>query len=902
MAKKKYRIAIMGASGAGKTVFLSSYFNLVTNLGQGKPVSLNTPEASGEVGRIIRTLFKQQVPVKEKAKKDLIAYSVIPLDMDVSFIDVPEGGSKKRRDWQDHKFLPELKSADGVLFFLPADDLMKNPERILRENGTFQEALSFLLENHSSRWSGGRKIPVVFLFTRGDTVPDVSVEQLTEKMIEVLGKDRQKSSALSAFLSGSGGDLKAFRVISIGKWPDQKTLPKEYEPQNVIKPMEELYKMMSSQEHERKKIRSAVLAVAALLVVSTAATWGMSHYRWSGTKSEARKLMAASRHEDALKIVDSFGKSYVFPDPIPLIPSALRGGADKEAFRSSILKAHEQAQFDSLLPLIRDLDTAKMPDVKSGQYLDASGKVEKYLANSAFRTVNQANYDRIQSLRWYFEAGQALLGKTAGSTADTAGNAGEAYSLLESWLDFLPKLPEQWKTEGEQKAAELFSFWADMAGPDADIEEAEAFVASAAKLSDNPNTSEELKKLIADRSAAWKDMISARWTDRGAAWVQEASALTPEDGIGKLQALLKREDLPESTRKTLSTALEGQYMRLAETLAGDGNADSDAIRAALSRHPEMPDAAKKTLSDRILAIAKNEAAGVSAGIEAAESLEALGARLSDLDLSWTDYPAGKEEVAQSFEKTFSRLVTSEWEKIAGEAAALAEKKDFAGARGLFASSVETLTARLEKAGLGAFGDGAVAEAAEVQGTKLQELRQAHLSVCKTAFEGLKSSKNKEDMAAVSETLKAFAALWPDSEEAAEAEKAVVFLDTVINGVKAVLTIVGGDFTAADSLLDTPDMKILLKKNGAVLLETKTVDNEVRPVFGEKHEFTWDVESRFTFVGIETGGVLGSDKEVFNVAVDAGGIFGYEKLSGTLKSGGNSLTIKLDMDLPESPWK
>ncbi len=141
--KKKYRIAIMGASGAGKTVFLSSYFNLVTNLGQGKPISLNTPEASGEVGRIIRTLFKQQVPVKEKAKKDLIAYSVIPLDMDVSFIDVPEGGSKKRRDWQDHKFLPELKSADGVLFFLPADDLMKNPERILRENGTFQEALSF---------------------------------------------------------------------------------------------------------------------------------------------------------------------------------------------------------------------------------------------------------------------------------------------------------------------------------------------------------------------------------------------------------------------------------------------------------------------------------------------------------------------------------------------------------------------------------------------------------------------------------------------------------------------------------------------------------------------------------------------------------------------------------------
>ncbi len=102
--------------------------------------------------------------------------------------------------------------------------------------------------------------------------------------------------------------------------------------------MEELYKMMSSQEHERKKIRSAVLAVAALLVVSTAATWGMSHYRWSGTKSEARKLMAASRHEDALKIVDSFGKSYVFPDPTLSFPRPCGGERTRKPSGAAFLK------------------------------------------------------------------------------------------------------------------------------------------------------------------------------------------------------------------------------------------------------------------------------------------------------------------------------------------------------------------------------------------------------------------------------------------------------------------------------------------------------------------------------------------------------------------------------------
>ena len=70
MANKQYRIALMGASGAGKTVFLGSYFHLVTNLGQGRSVSLNTPEAAHEAGRIIQTLFRQQVPVKEKARKN----------------------------------------------------------------------------------------------------------------------------------------------------------------------------------------------------------------------------------------------------------------------------------------------------------------------------------------------------------------------------------------------------------------------------------------------------------------------------------------------------------------------------------------------------------------------------------------------------------------------------------------------------------------------------------------------------------------------------------------------------------------------------------------------------------------------------------------------------------------
>jgi hypothetical protein len=902
MTNKKYKIAIMGAPGAGKTVFFSSYFNLVTNLGQGKPISLNTLEALKEVNRIIEALFKKQIHGKEKLKEDIISFSVDSLEMDIRFLDVPGGGSKKRRDWEDHRFLPELKSSDGVLFFISADELLKNPERTLRDNGAFQEALSFLLENNSSRWNGGKSAPVVFVFTKGDAVQDVTVEQLRDKLTELFGRDRQKSSALAAFLSEGNSSFKAFKVVSIGTWPDQKNLPLEYEPQNVITPMEELYKMMKNLERERKKIKSAAIAVAALLVASTAVTWGMDQYRWSNTKTTVRNLVAASKFEEAIRAVDSFGKSYIFPDPIPLIPSALRGGTEKEALRTGIIKTYEKEQFSTLLPLIKNMDTAKMPDVKSERYLDASRKVEEYLSNSVFRTVNQPNYDTIQSIRWYFEAGQALLGKTPVHMTEKISDSGEALGLLERWLEFMPKLPEQWKSEGAQKAGELFAFWANMLPPDAEIEQVNEFVSSAAKIAENPNATAELKKLVNERTSAWQVMISSKWTAMAEHLIQEAASLLPEEGIGKINDLMKRGDVPEVIRTTLSTALKKEYLRLGETLSGEKNAGIDTIKDTLAKYPQMPEEAKKKLEDRIVSIAKEEASRISGEIEAVQSLEALGARLSDLNLSWPDYPVGKEETAKVFEKTFARLVSSELDHIVEKGAALTEKQDFAAAKEAYIASVETLTAKLQNSGLGAFGNGAVAEASEVQVKKLEELRQSHLSACKSSFDGLNSSKNKDEIAPVIEKLKAFTDLWPDAKEVSEAKKAVTFLDAVQNGAKGVLTIVNGDFTEADSLLDTPDMKILLKKGGKTLLETKTVDNEVRPAFGEKHEFTWDVGSSFDFVGIETGGVLGSDKEIYNVSVDAGGIFGYEKLNGTLKNSGNSLTIKMEIDLPESPWK
>lgn len=900
MANKKFKVAILGAPGVGKTVFLGSYFNIVTNLRQGKPVTFKTASASREAGRIIETLFKRQVPVEKKIDPEAVPFSVDSLNMDLELFQVPGGISGGKYDWEASPTLTRLESAGGVVFFISAEDLVRRPEKTLQENKAFIKALSFIFENNSSRW-GEEETPVVFLFTKGDSVPEATAEELAAKMTALFTPEIKEGSPLSDYLSGSANALKAYKVIAIGKWPDSATLPKAYEPQNVIKPMEELYQTMNSISKARKELKSIIIAIAVLLVAASAGTWSLDLRGWSRAKGEIDALAGASRFDEALKIVDSYEGGYIFPDPLPLVPSALRGGADKERVRAGILKAYEKAEFKALQPLLEGLDPDRMPDVRSDQYLETAARVEKFLANPEFEKVGKENFEKVRSVAWYFEAGQALLGKAAPAVEGGAADTDEAFGFIERWLEYMPKLPEQWKKDGAGKAGELFASWAEMLNPAAGIEEVEAFIASAEKLSLNPAATEELKKLSFEKACSWKTLLAEKWTARGAEWIAEAGALPAREAVPVLSARLKGPDLPDSVRKSLEEALDKQYALLAEALAADEKAGIAEIKKVLSQFPEMPHAPRQTLKDRIVAIARDEAAKIAGEIGRTESLEALVGRMDDLKLTWEDFPEGAGEIALSFEKTLSSLLSAEWKMIDENAAALTEKSDFAAAKELYTVSLAAVSERIEKAGLGEMSAAALSEAKNLLDGKIEGLKAGNTEECKKAFEALKAARDSGEITPVIEKLSAFEALWAGSDEAAEAQKAAAFLKAVQQGARASLTVVGGDFTGADSLWGAPNVKVIVRKDGAQVLQTQTAKGQVKPAFGEKFEFTWDVSSVLTFAAIEEGGLFSSEKEILNVSVDASGIMGYQKLSGTLKAGDNSLTVKLEADLPESPW-
>ena len=880
MAKKKFEIFLMGAPGGGKTVFLSSYFHLTTNLGRGNPVRPKTPEAAEEIERLVKGLLTRRIPEEKKGVEDILFYA----NSLTALVHL-------REDLGD---LPTSSTPKGIILFLPSDRVIVDPVGVLRENRPYFEALSSFLVDYQSRFQKKEKVPVVFLFTKGDRSPNITEGQLLHKLRELLNPEDPKTAPLAQFLEEEPEKTKCFKVTSVGNWPGDFTMPGEYEPQNVIKPMEELYKTMSNLEVEKKQIKTALIAIVVLLLLTTALTWGMSFRRWSNTEEEVKKLLAASRFEDALVLVDSFGESYVFPDPIPLVPSFLRGGAGKDRTVGKIYSAYEGAEFKALQTLLEGLDTSLMPDVKSEEYLTAAEKAERYLNNSSFKKTNLVNHEKILSFNWYFEAAKGLSGKGAN------GELAESLTLLESWLAYLPKLPEQWRGEGAKKSVELFTLWADGISPEGSVEDIQRALSEAAKIEEAPNAGEELKNAVAKRKADWEGQVAAKWVERGETWIKEAHSASLEEGIAKLTALLKRDDVPDGVREDMDEALAGSYNSFADAVKNDEKMGAPEIKKILADYPQMPEKARQKLEDRIVAIARSEVETVAVEVESLDSLQALGAAKEKLSLSWADYPEGKEIVAKAFEKTLAALADKELEKLAEQGNALKEKGDFKGSKAAYEGSLEKLKTLLESSGFDeSFLPGSL-KADDVLGVKLKELREAHLSVCKTDYEKLKAPGKKDEISSVLEELEAFIQLWPGSPEEGEVSSATAYLTAVREGVKGVLIVLAGDFPKEDSFFGSPEFKVSLSRDGKILLETKAASG-VKPLFGEKLPFTWDSGTKLEVSAVKVGGLFSSDEKIFNAVLDATGIKGYEKLQGGVKSGENSISLKLEMDLPKSPW-
>ena len=152
---RKYKIAVMGATGVGKTVFFGSYFNLVTNLGKGsRPIMVKSQSSVNRITELITQLFQKHEVVQGTSERVDFSFSVDSLGMDVELFDIPGGFTQDMDAWVENKILPDLQRADGALFFISGEDLVKYPERVLKDNLVFARAISKIREHKSGDLKG----------------------------------------------------------------------------------------------------------------------------------------------------------------------------------------------------------------------------------------------------------------------------------------------------------------------------------------------------------------------------------------------------------------------------------------------------------------------------------------------------------------------------------------------------------------------------------------------------------------------------------------------------------------------------------------------------------------------------------------------------------------------------
>ena len=201
------------------------------------------------------------------------SFSVDSLGMDVELFDIPGGFTQDMDAWVENKILPDLQRADGALFFISGEDLVKYPERVLKDNLVFARAISKIREHKSGDLKGRSDVPIWFIFTKGDTIPDVSLDTLKEKnsaLFKAAEKSQDHGNWLEKTAYKKGKYVNAYKSQSVGKWESPQSVPRNYQPDMVIEPMEDLFEAMvhSRSAHGRtlrKIIAALALAIFALL-------------------------------------------------------------------------------------------------------------------------------------------------------------------------------------------------------------------------------------------------------------------------------------------------------------------------------------------------------------------------------------------------------------------------------------------------------------------------------------------------------------------------------------------------------------------------------------------------------------------------------------------------------------
>ncbi len=889
MPQKTYKLALMGAHAVGKTVFFGSYFHLTTQLGRGNyPVSVKTKHSVNIIAGIIRKLFQEHTVVEGTVERIDLSFDVPNLGMSIEFYDVPGGHTQDSDQWEDREILKDLQTANGVLFFVSAEDVLYHPDKLIEDTMVFQKAITHLRENpEGKRWR--QDVPIYFLFTKCDLIPsDVTVEDLEARIAGLVDNAKK-----------TGKRVVSWKVTSLGEWLSPSTPPDQYQPVNVLEPMESMFsEIKKSVGSWSRKVTLVVVLLTVLGYLSLmGGAWFFDWNRWNAAKSEIEKSMQLERFDDAQRAMQKFYDRFKIPGII--LPSFLSPGPDAAALKRELHQRYEAQLYRRLQPYI-NVDVTAMPRGNPELFLTAAELVREYLAIPEFYQISPQHYEQVRGVETYYEVGEVVLVENDVLSGEEGED--ELFQRLQKQLVLVAKVPAAWQDELTQKTDALLRVWVrQLPLSKASPEEVDGFISKVDLLSQHPFMPQELRQYLTKEKEELNRQKILRWQERVQGWIQETNRQDPEKAIRNLQEYQTQRGLPRELLPGIDQALGRHYKKLVDN-ALKQNADADGLGKLLVEYPGMPSEERERVETRIRSYISQKLQELERQISSAKKLGDLEKQIPSLQKAKETYPQGAPILSNLFQATALRLVDQDIRSYSDKINALVSGGDFGGAKHQAESAFALLISQVRAFGGELQHSSDLIRKVEIQRNEfLNKIEEEEYNSSKTLFGSMRHTKDEANIRRMVQKLKDFLARWPSSSKAAEVQGVQRFLEHIQGGVSARLIIVGGDFSAANSWDDTPDMFIEIRRGGSLLTKTDVVEDKVHPNFNFTYPITWNIGTELTFVGIEKDPMSPND-EVFKYTVRASGLFGYQRLSNTLTSEGNKLTIKLEHSIPECPWQ
>lgn len=881
---RKYKIAVMGESNVGKTVFFGSYFHQATDLGKSKyTVAIKSQDSDDKITEIIKQLFIERKIVPGTDVRVDFSFSVDKLGMDIELVDLPGGFTTNRNYWDDEAVRKDLQDADGALFFISGYDLINNPAEALTVNRVFADAISEIRRTQGGILKGRADVPIWFIFTKGDMIPDVADDELASRVPSLI--DAAKSPT-GGKIYKKGGYVRYYKSQAMGQWPDANTPPVDFEPVNVVEPVEELFEAMTvtKSSHATKYMK----IVAGLALIGCISAEGFAFYidreYFSSKKNNIDHLRETGNYAEAIHIIDSYHP----PFTSVIMPGFMRAGTELKSIREKTYVQYEAALYAPIEAEISKVNESRIPDIDEF-FTDTLKKVEQYLDTTYFAQVNPEHYAKVRGSAWFFEA--VRLFNTDPSKGEMTPD--EEFEIILRCLNY--EAPETWRDRIQSRVDNILRHWGRTSPAEGAPENLDPYIDRANQLISHPNLSQEVANYLAERVQNWQNEQAARWQSIAEGWIREANNLPFDDGLEYLSSHMAGK-IPPEVRAILMTAHQETYMRIAEDTLQKYADDIDRLRAVVSKYSAMPPEAKDKLTARIDFLYEKMLEGKIRKIRLAKSMSELAKIYQELG---EDVKANV--ISQAVISSLQNLTNTRLQEIMSEVSLMAGNNNYAEAKQVVQSDVSRLRQDIRSI----VDDSRLISLAESKAEEINAaLMNAHYQYCRSYFKSRMNTTSTRDVSACLNEVRKYLNTWPESlqtREGSEVKQANSFLEAIQGGIQGRLIISEGNFRAADSITDTPDMKILVLI-GNQAWETDTVIDKINPHFGAGISIRWTVDmNSINFKGIEVDPMF--DDEVFSASVYPTGMKGFQELSRTLHNNGSSLTIRFEpsSSIPSCPW-